>query len=74
MSDYYYSYTGKTTHAELIEAARQDALASSLPRHPSHLARLWARLTRPAQPAPQPNPNPTLSAKPRGVVGTPWRA
>lgn len=49
MSDYYYSHTGKTRHAELVEQAHQDDLARELaaqqPRRPGPVARLLDRLS-----------------------------
>lgn len=49
MSDFYYEYTGRARHAELVEHARANALIKTLPHHPSPLARLWARLTSPVR-------------------------
>lgn len=50
MSDYYFSYTSKTRHAELVEQARQDHLARQLPSHPGPFSRLLGRLSRPTEP------------------------
>lgn len=45
MSDYYYSFVGRSRHAELIEQARQDGLAKALPHRPGPWTRIRARFT-----------------------------